>query len=335
MTTISVLICTYNRQQKITELVESLLPYGNEIVVVDSSDHPNIQLKEQQGVLYVRSMHKNQPYQRILGSLFATGDYLLYLDDDMELVDSTVFDQLYQIIATERATGYALSFKDKHADTTLNAVPKSIFNRLKAIQQFKNWFTGNPNLTAGKLGLCGNRGKQPSLFAPTEYLSGGAFLGQREHLFEQFNYQLLDLFEQRMGMGEDALIGYGLHQSGTLYHVPTQLFWHNDQKDSSYSMDIDSYAKRVLFSRLYLSMERNRLSGKSIFFAKLHYQWYALWRLSGLLINFLLKRNQASKSVLKGSFKGWKAACAFRFEAGGKIDDYWKMELAKNKEHGN
>ena len=72
---IDIIICTYNRPQKILELVHSLLPnksYFNRIIVVDSSDSKNKELAELNELVYIKSNHKNQPYQRLLGYYYAT-----------------------------------------------------------------------------------------------------------------------------------------------------------------------------------------------------------------------------------------------------------------------
>lgn len=334
----SVVITTYNRPQKVLELVQQLQlvqPSVQEIIVVDSSNESNQVLTDRIGVKYVRSTHKNQPYQRYLGFLEASETYVLFLDDDMEVIEPSFISKIETLIASEQAIGLALNFKDKHQDTTLSAVPKSaLFKRSKWLKYFKNWFTGYADLPEGTLGYCGNRGKQPSKLAPTQYVSGGAFVVKRTELFQNFNFQLFDLFEERMGMGEDALIGYGIHKRGKLVFVPDIYFLHNDQKDSSYSMNVHDYARRVLFSRLFLSLEKTRLDAGSLTFARLHYHWYAFWRLAGLFINLVLKRSTNSKFVLSGSWKGWKLACKFRFKFGGETEKYWRQELENNLKQG-
>lgn len=337
MLSYSVVITTYNRPKKVIELVEQLASTSSllkAIVVVDSSDELNETLQKKEGVQYLQSTHKNQPYQRYLGYLVAQGDVLLFLDDDMEVIEPDFLSKIADLFITENAIGLALNFKDKHLDTSLSAVPRSaLFKRSKFLKRFKNWFTGYADLPQGTLGLCGNRGKQGDQLAQTQYVSGGAFAAKRSALFQHFNFQLFNLFEQRMGMGEDALIGYGLSKQGKLLFVPEIYFLHNDQKDSSYSLNVHDYAKRVLFSRLYLSLEKTRMDGRSLFFAKIHYHWYAAWRLMGLLVNFGLKRSTNSKFVLSGSWKGWKVATKFRFSNGGKIEQYWKNELEQNLKH--
>ncbi len=330
----SVIITTYNRPQKVLELVNQLLnidTHALEIIVVDSSDTFDTNLHSLEKVNYIHSNHKNQPYQRFLGHAVSTADYLLFLDDDMEIVDPLFLTKIKEILLQNEASGLALNFKDKHQDTTLNAIPKSrLFKNKGTIKHIKNWFTGLPDLPIGILGLCGNRGKQADTITPTQYVGGGAFVAKRSCMFQNFNFQLFDLYEEKLGKGEDAMIGYGLHKLGTLLYIPDIYFLHNDQRDSTYSMNIFDFGKRVLFSRLFLSLEKTRLDNTSLLLAKLHFHWYALWRLSGLFLNYMLKKNDKNKVILSGTWEGWKKASSFAFDKQLKRTFYWQNECELN-----
>jgi glycosyltransferase involved in cell wall biosynthesis len=317
--TIDVIICTYNRPQKVMELVDKLIPLSNDfnkLIVVDSSDSDIQDLKVKDKIVYLKSNHKNQPYQRYLGYLNSNADYLLYLDDDMELAKNTIFRKLKQVItSTTNLSGIAIRFEDKHTNTTLNDIPRStLFKREGIFKRIIRWLTAYPILPDGKLGLCGNRGKQPSLGGKTEWVSGGAFLAKRSALFQNFNFQLFDLYEKKLGKGEDAITGYTLSKQGLLVNVPDLLFYHNDQKDSTYSIDHYSFSRRVTFSRAYLSMEKTRLEKKSLTFSKIHYHWYTLFRILGLLINFLIDNSENRKKLLRGALDGWKLSFKFTFK---------------------
>jgi glycosyltransferase involved in cell wall biosynthesis len=315
---IDIIICTYNRPQKILELVYSLLPnksYFNRIIVVDSSDRANQGLEEIGEVLYLRTTRKNQPYQRHLGYLSSDADYLLYLDDDMELLNKQVFSRINQYIKDyQDLSGIALNFKDKHSNSTLNEVPKSIiFKTTGLAKRIIRWITAIPELSQGKLGFCGNRGAQPAMGGRTQWLSGGAFLAKRSALFQNFNFQMFDIFDKRLGMGEDAIIGYGLSQRGSLIFDPSISFLHNDQRDSSYSVDIFTYARRVMFSRLYLSLEIQRISSKSLFIARIHFHYYAFCRILGAFVNLLLAVKKKNLLYFQGLISGYYLTFKYRF----------------------
>ena len=310
------------------ELVQQLSVYGaqvNLIIVVDSSDEPNHLLINHPQVLYLASPFKNQPYQRWLGYSKSAADVLLFLDDDMEVANEDFLNIVTNYFLDSNTVGIAINFKDKHTDTSLAAIPASVLLKPNSfLKKVINFMTGYPNLKDGKLGLCGVRGKQPAKGGQTEWLSGGAFAARRQFLFKNFNYQLFDLFQQKTGMGEDAIIGYGLSRQGKLLYAPELLFYHNDQKDSAYSVNHFTYAKRVIFSRLYLSLEKKRLEKGNYFFAKLHYHWYVLWRLTGLLLNYLIKQNTVRYNLLKGAIAGWRLATNFKFNKYGADVSSWK-----------
>ena len=109
MPKISVIIPTYNRAVMLCECVASVLATGwaeLEIVVVDdcSPDNTEDELKRHFGkdrrVRYLRNARNSfQAVSRNNGARMATGDYLLFLDDDNK-VDTDIFAEL--IAAFER-----------------------------------------------------------------------------------------------------------------------------------------------------------------------------------------------------------------------------------------
>ena len=325
---IDIVICTYNRAVKLLELVNQLYQYAaqyNAILIIDSSDEINPSLSDYPQLVYLRSPYKNQPYQRWLGYSRSEADAIVFLDDDMEIANADFFTIIKDSFTDSQVVGVAINFKDKHADTALATIPGSVlFKKKGLLKKTVGWLSGYPVLPDGKLGLCGVRGRQPSTGGPTEWLSGGAFCARKTALFKNFNFQLFDLFQQRSGMGEDVIIGYGLSRQGVLLYQPQLLFYHNDQKDSSYSMDHFAYGKRVLFSRLYLSLEKTRLNKGNYTVAHLHYHWYAIWRLTGLAFNYMIKKNATQYKLLKGALEGYKLAGAFKFDKHGGSIQKWQ-----------
>lgn len=333
---ISLVICTFNRPDKINNLIGLILAQTlppTEIIVVDSSEEENKVLKENFKVIYLKSTHKNQPYQRYLGYLKSNSEYILFLDDDMEPVCQDAINILSTtILDSPELVGIAIYFKDKFVESSLSQIPKTIFPNSGARATFIRGLTGYITLADGKLGYCGLRGNQPKEGGYTEWVSGGAFLAKRSELFINFNFQLFDLFEKRMGMGEDALIGYTLSKRGKILYLPLQLFWHNDSKDSTYSLNPKNFSRKVTYSRLFLSMEVARLSKKSLFFSKLFFYWYTLWRSIGLFLNLLFKcEKQLFKfNMLIGSINGFVNAFSFKFDNSNRKKVYWGNEIAND-----
>jgi glycosyltransferase involved in cell wall biosynthesis len=316
---VDIIVCTYNRPAKVLELVSDLLVYKSnfsKIIVVDSSDNANEALEEIDDVLYVKSNHKNQPYQRYMGFLNATSDFLLYLDDDMELVDEQIFNRILKYIKeVPDLSGIAINFKDKHFNSTLNEMPKSIiFSNSGRMRRAVKWLTGIPEIPNGHLGFCGNRGAQPAQGGRTQWVSGGAFLAKKSIMFQNFNFQMFDIFEKRLGMGEDAIIGFGLSQRGMLIFDPVISFLHNDQRDSSYSLDIYTYARRVMYSRLYISLEIQRISSKPQIFGMIHFHYYAFCRIFGALINLVASFKKKNLLYLSGMLSGYFLTYGYKYK---------------------
>ncbi|MEO6233217.1 MAG: glycosyltransferase [Ferruginibacter sp.] len=328
---IDIVICTYNRPEKVLELVNQLNDYANnfdDIILVDSSDLAHPVLSSHEHVVYLRSPYKNQPFQRYFGYSHSKADVLIFLDDDMEVANPDFLKIIASTFKDDLIAGLAIKFSDKHADTSLAAIPKSVlFKGMTGLKKIVGWISGYPELPNGKFGLCGLRGKQPLNGGKTEWLSGGAFAARKAALFQNFNFQLFDLFEEKMGMGEDAIIGYGLNKQGVLLYNAELMFYHNDQRDSAYSVDHFAYARRVIFSRLYLSLEKTRLDGGSYVYATLHYHWYVLWRVTGLFVNYLIKKTATKSNILKGSIEGWKKARQFKFDRQLKSTVSWQIIL--------
>ena len=331
---IDCIICTYNRPKRVSILVEGLKmcsPSANKIIVVDSSDTVHHELKADMSVIYLPSSHKNQPYQRYLGYKCASSDYLLYLDDDMEILSYNIFHLLQGYFESSNAVGIALNFRDKYRETSLSRLPKSSLKFRGRLKAFKNYVSAYGEMPDGKLGLNGLRGSQPSTYGLTELISGGAFAVKRESIFEDFNFQVFDLFEKRIGMGEDVIIGYTLSKQGEIYFLPEILFLHNDLQDSSYSMDIYRFSERVVYSRLYLTLEKVRLDDTCMLKGRFIYHWHTLWRISGILINFCTKPSRIRFLVLQGALVGWIKSFGFVFKGNSDLrSTYWSSECIKD-----
>ncbi len=332
---IDIIITTYNRPIKVLELVHQLLTltanHDNMIIVVDSSESDNEELKKNTfKVKYLHSSHKNQPYQRFVGYMSSASEYLIFLDDDMEVIDNDFISKVFDILIKPEISGIAIKFENKHEDSLLAKIPTTKLTvSNKRLNQIKGWITGWPVLKTGQFGLCGNRGKQPVGGGITEWLSGGAFAAKRAAMFQNFNFQLFDIFEKKMGMGEDAIIGYGLSKRGTLIYHDELFFLHNDQNDSSYTIDKYAYARRVMFSRLYLSLEKQRINKRNLPAAYFHFHYYAFWRITGYLINFVASPNKNRRDMLMGTLAGWREALKFNFRNSAETNNYWVNE-AKN-----
>lgn len=315
---IDVVITTNDRPLIVLELVKSLVKNRlvEKIIVVDSSTQnvSKLLLNEYSfKVQYVFSKRKNQPYQRYLGYVVSTSEILLFLDDDMEIAEEYFAERISETFSDKNVGAIAINFKDKHSNTSLSKVPKSLLNNEHKLKQMVNWFTGYPSLKVGILGLCGVRGKQPLKGGPTQLISGGAFAVLRKFIYINFNFQLFDLYDKKLGKGEDVILGYSIHKTTDIYYLDSLLFYHNDNSNSNYAGNHKLFAKRVIFSRLYLSLEKCRLDNSNFYFAYLHYHWFVLWRIFGLLLNLVFNPTKTRCKILSGSLLGWIESFSFKF----------------------
>ncbi len=329
-----VIITTYNRPVSVNNLVYTILicePGPDLVIVVDSSDIENSTLQKKEKVKYIHSSHKNQPYQRYMGFLASKGKVLVFLDDDMEIVEKDFVSKIEKLFDNNQITGVAIKFINKNDETSLSIMPtSSLFHQNSKFKGIKGWLTGYPRLKPGKFGLCGNRGPQPIGGGDTEWISGGAFATRRSSLFQNFNFQLFDIFEKGLGMGEDGIIGYGLAKQGKLIYHDELFFLHNDQKDSTYTTDTRAFAERVAFSRLYLSLEWARLNHKRTCLVHVHYHYFMLWRIIGLFINLLFNPSIIRWKIIKGTFSGWAMTLAYKFSVSDERSRYWHSEAARD-----
>lgn len=333
--TIDIIICTYNRPNKIIILINELLNGQieklNKIIVVDSSDLINEKLIHLDNVLYIHSSHKNQPYQRYLGFMRSKSKVILYLDDDMELINKNVFKDITEIFFDKNVIGLAVNFKDKNDDNSLSKVPISLNkNTPNLIGNFLRYISFNSIPKQGQIGLFGLRGMQPSHLNETTIISGGAFAARREMLFKNFNFQLFDLFEKKMGMGEDTLIGYSLSKKGKILVYEPIAFLHNDETGSNYSFNLISYSKRVILSRLYIGLEKTRLDNKWSLMVYFKFYVYAFFRLLGIFINFCINGNKSNLQILKGTANGILKCFVFNYNKMMDRNGYWDVEVNKD-----
>ena len=304
-----IIIATYNRAQSLERLVGSLSrcsPAPQHIIVVDSSPEENTSIQKYENVVYIRSSHPNQPYQRYLGYKVSKNDVLVFLDDDMEVLDKYWLKKVTEEFDDKSVVGVAINFKNDN-DFLQNKMPKSKLTKskyLNPLKQFIKTLSGYPQPKAGKFWLCGIRGVQPENGAETEWVSGGAFAARRAVLYKNFNFKLFDLFERKIGMGEDAILGFTLAQHGKIIYLSKEFFYHNDQKDSTYTINFYSFGKRVAYSRLYLSFEYARLVDNSTIVVFMHYIWYMLWRLVGMGINQIIDLKSSRSELIKGYISG-------------------------------
>lgn len=331
-----IIITTYNRALRASETIQQFLDlpdhFFGHIIVVDSSDNLNqSDYPASSKVIYIKSSHKNQPYQRFLGYLASEAEMLLYLDDDMDLLEPASLTIELQRLNQSALAGINFSFRNDNA--FLATMPKNITSNWNSkLGKAVKCFSGSPSVPVNKFSVCGLRGQRVG-GQPIEYLQGGAFAAKRTCLYQNFNFHLFNLFEDHIGMGEDAILGFTLAQSGQIWASIGEAFYHNDQKNSAYTPNLFSYNRRVAYSRLYLSMEYARLKNINKALVVAHYHWYMLWRTFGILVTLCSKPSKSRLIALQGWLSGWGKTFFNELTSLDKSKEYWVRQARQDLAH--
>ena len=330
---IDIVITTCNRIERAGVTVQQLLSledrFFSRLILVDSTESGSAcNYPKDRSVYYVHSSHMNQPYQRFLGASSSEAEILLFLDDDMDLLNG---DAVISELGRFQDVGLAgVSFSFRNDNRFLQSSPKSVTaSRAGKIISFAKWLSGSPNIEENRLWFCGLRGKRLD-DREIDFVHGGVFAARRNFLYKDFNFQLFDYYEQRLGKGEDAVIGFCLSRQGPIWAAEGEMFYHNDQEDSSYTVDLYSFNRRVACSRLFLSLEFARLSGRRLLNARVHYQWYMLWRTAGLSLSLVMQPDRGRWDSLRGWLAGWWCALVWTPRPQETAAQFWVEEMEKD-----
>tara|TARA_Y100001954_G_C15735389_1_gene565548 strand:- start:32 stop:1039 length:1008 start_codon:yes stop_codon:yes gene_type:complete len=328
---IDVVIATYNRFEKARKLAYSLAELSKfdiSIFIIDSTKNqkifsfPNLKIK------HVISSYANQPYQRYLGYAMTTADVVLFLDDDMKINNKSSLQKAYKLFNEKNIVGINLPFTNKN--TFLTKRPQSVFrNFSESITNFIGLISGYPKVEDNSYFFCGLKGKRIN-DKRIEYVSGGSFMVRREHLYKNFNMQLFNLYNDKLGKGEDGILGFSISRYGQIYSFSEKVFYHIDFNDSTYSQSSREFSRRLLFSRLYLSLEYARLTKKSFLKAKLRFHHFAIGRILGLLLNYLLNFDEKIKHEFLGYIDAWVLSLSFEYNTDLKINELWITRAIKD-----
>ena len=331
-----VIIATYNRPKSLQTLIGQILKccqLPENIIVVDASTDENKEVQAFSSVKYIYSSHANQPYQRFVGYLASDTDFLIYFDDDMRLINPECFGEILNLYENEAVVGVQPNFAYSH-EFLNNQVPQSKTRALakkNKFFKFLKYLSGNPTVENGKFWFAGLRGNKPDNNMSLEWFNGPVFSARRGYLYNNFNFNLFTLYDDKLGKAEDAILGFTLSQMGQVIYLSTENFHHSDQEDSTYTVDFISYSKRVAYSRLYLSLEFARLSNRSIIIAFLHFNLFSLGRILSMVINQIIGFKHSRSRLLEGYIKGYfKAILDVKkiivFDTG----NNWKEEALKD-----
>ena len=331
-----VIITTYNRPDSVLALVEqinrcTLLP--QRIVVVDSSDTLNLEIRQIQRVLYLHSSHKNQPYQRYLGFLGSHEEIVCFFDDDIQIINPAIFEIILERYSDTATVGCNVNFTNEGEITVQKELNNGKYlNSKSKVGSFVLLLTGVPPIEEGKAWLAGMRGEDVSN-SFTETFSGPGGLSFRRHIVPSlFDSTLFALFEKKMAMGEDKFISLGALRFGKLAHSNETCIIHSEN-NSNYYQDHRSFARKELYSRLWLSVRYLKVKERWIGWGYIHYYWFAFWRLFISALHFFLHPKKVNFQIFYGKCLAVIDTVFRPFKAKYLCPDInWDSEFAKDLE---
>lgn len=302
-------ITTYNRPLEVFKLANQILqcsPAPDSLIVVDSSDEANLSLESLSIVKYLRSSHKNQPYQRLLGATVATSDIVVFLDDDLDITNPNIFEIIRAEFSEDSIVGVTVGI-DYHSAIG-DQMDEAIFMSIdRTVVKSIHKLTGVILPPLGKVGRLGIVGKKPNTKDSIEFFYGPCLSFRRNIILKIIPDDLLSQVERRLSMGEDKVISLSALQYGKLLYIPEVCLLH-PPNDSTYFQNIRSFTAKVTYSRLYLSRIYAQVFKKPWWREVLIYYWFTSWRVLIALFSLLLRPSKGRKYKLLGTLDGlWLA----------------------------
>lgn len=301
--TFTVAITTYNRPDTLAKLVDQILACSTKpesILVIDSTDQINAEIQKRPLVRYVHSSHKNQPYQRYLAFLACTTDVIVFLDDDLEVLDDTVFDVMMDRLISQKAEGVSVGFE--HHSSIQNQLEQRVDNQTLFFKMV-NFISGVPPLAPGKIRMAGLAGPRPVVEGQVDYFNGAVMAFKRNALEELYDPILFNLFEQKLGMGEDKVISMHVGLTKKLWYVPGNYFRH-PPLESNYFFDTRSFHRKIMYSRLYISLIYGSIKRIPPILIYIHYFYFGCWRLALGFIRKIYRPSKQNSEWMKGIWEG-------------------------------
>lgn len=297
--TASVVICTRDRPDDIVRCLASLplqTRHADEIIVVDnaSRDDRTRQAVITAGATYVREDRPGLDYARNTGVTTATGDLILFTDDDVLLDPSWIERMVAAFDAPDigAVTGLVLPAE-------LAAESQFMFER------FWSFNHGYARRDVTKAEFERYQGRE--LF-PVWDLGAGASMAFRRSVFAD-----LGLFDERLGAGrsgcsDDSEYWYRLlHHGWTCRYEPSIVGYHYHRADiAGLSHQIRQYMRGHV-AALFIQHQRTGRRGNL---------WRAMWYLPRdyarrSIRNWILRRNRAQDRFLREEIGGFLAGFLF------------------------
>lgn len=295
---LDILISTYNRNLHVLDLVNQILDSGfnpSNIIVVDSSEDVSLELQSNDKVLYLRSSFKAQPYQRYVALLASTSDFVMFLDDDLEVLNKNVFQEVLDTFMTTPDIVGVTARVNYESGLYVQAGIKTISRFLGPLQSFVSKFTLNNTPSIGKLSIMGNGGGYTNENEYMQYFPGPNMSFRRKVALELFDETLFTSYVNKIGKGEDKYLSMKANQFGKLYCLGKRNHFFHPPIESSYNSSLVDFQTKQTYSRfLLVNQYMKTFFGSSIMSVPVFF-WYTSFRIIGSLNNY---------SRLLGTFRG-------------------------------
>jgi glucosyl-dolichyl phosphate glucuronosyltransferase len=296
---LSVIIPTYHRLEDLTRAIGSILVQSRlpeELIIVDDGDLPDVPLKvkcEEKGisVIYHKKDNPGLTASRNKGIRLASGDLIIFFDDDVELHQDYLkyMEQLF-IDDTSGDVGGA-------SGITMNEKPLKLSNKIRNVFDRLFMVTGSVEGKVLPSGFCVNYGATGHVFedvSEVDFLAGCG-CAFRKKVFEK--YQFNENY-QGYGLGEDKDFSYRLIPEYKLKVTPFAKLNHYESPQMRY----DTYRRGYEFV-----LSRHRFFKELVL--KNPLQWFCFYYAItgyaiGRIIIFLMMPKKAEWDRLKGIFKG-------------------------------
>ncbi|MGI9275468.1 MAG: glycosyltransferase family 2 protein [Endozoicomonas sp.] len=302
MTTSSAIIPTYHRPDDLNNCLESILrqtALPTELIIVDDGDLPGFPMQgdfEKRGVR-CKFLEKEIPgvtESRNLGAKSASGDILIFLEDDVVLFD----DYIEQLLSTF----------ERHAGTDVAGVGGIIDNdRFQSakvmLQRIPNLLFGMSGLREGRILRSGFATDYGSTERPireeqdVDFLLGGVSAFKRS-VFDEFQFSNRYKSKNGYGQGEDKEFSYRVSRKYRLLVNPKARLYHYCAPKTDYNRHIRGRA--TVLSKYYFFRDQVKKSPVDWFFFWYATFGYVLYRTAITLVSFKKREWQRLSGIISG-----------------------------------
>ena len=250
----SVIITTLDRWESVIRLINRIFKISNnysvEIVVVYAGEIIESEklLYNEYLVKFIKSNHKNQPFQRYLGTNHVTNSITLFFDDDLIIEKDTLFDDLVSAYSIKDVVGVGFGYVNSgELYKKINCYRNSCERFLSDIRYLEF------NRKDGDIGIGGRQAlnlTQKSDFVNA--LTGGNVpTCKTEFIKHLWDDRIFQLAEIGMGKGEDKYFTLGMNKFGRIYYLNDHYITH-PINESTYKYSYFRWRAEILRTRFLI-----------------------------------------------------------------------------------